>query len=113
MGLIGNRYTESRTAVTIPDELAGQIGSTVDEVAQFALEAVALEGYRRDLLSEADLRESLGFETRMEVHGFLKNHGVYLQYSVDDLASDRAVALEVAQRARGELQRDPTATQHV
>lgn len=34
------------------------------------------------------MRRLLGFETRMEVHGFLKEHGVYLNYSMKDLEHD-------------------------
>ena len=31
----------------------------------------------------------LGFEVPMEVHGFLKDHGVPLDYTVEDLEQDR------------------------
>ena len=55
-----------------------------------ALEALALEGYRTELLSESAVRQMLGFETRMEVHDFLKKHRVYLHYDVTDLEQDRA-----------------------
>jgi hypothetical protein len=34
----------------------------------------------------------LGFGTRMEVHGFLKEHGVYLHYTMEDLEHDMAEA---------------------
>ena len=37
---------------------------------------------------EADIQLLLGFETRMEVHGFLKAHGVYLHYGMADLEHD-------------------------
>ena len=53
------------------------------------LEAMALEDYRTEQLTEADLKELLGFETRMEVHEFLKHHGVFLQYTVEDLDAMR------------------------
>jgi hypothetical protein len=49
-------------------------------------------------LSESDLKELLGFETRMEVHGFLKDHGVFLHYTSEDLDQDTATAVEVARR---------------
>jgi hypothetical protein len=63
------------------------------------LEAMALEGYRADRLTEADLKELLGFE-RMEVHGFLKDHGAFMHYTPEDLDHDAAVAVEVARRHR-------------
>jgi hypothetical protein len=53
------------------------------------LEAVALEGYRSGALTQAQLRRILGFETRTETDAFLKRHGVYLEYSAEDLERDR------------------------
>jgi Uncharacterised protein family (UPF0175) len=61
--------------VEIPEELAGQFVPAGQDPARATVEAIALEGYRSDRLTEADIRELLGFETRMEVHGFLKEHG--------------------------------------
>jgi hypothetical protein len=61
---------------------------------------MALEGYRTDRLTEADLRELLAFETRMEVHGFLKDHGVFMHYTAEDLDRDAAVAVDAARRHR-------------
>ena len=94
--------------IEIPEALVGQLMAGGQDPARATLEAVALEGYRRDLFSEADIRELLGFETRMEVHGFLKEHGVFLHYTEDDLAHDREVAIQVARRARAERQGDPS-----
>ena len=63
---------------------------------------MALEGYRADRLTEADLKELLGFETCMEVHGFLKDHGAFMHYTAEDLGRDSAVAIDVARRHRGQ-----------
>jgi hypothetical protein len=81
--------------LNIPDDLARQVASEGKDPARVALEALALEGYRSELLSESALRQMLGFQTRMEVHAFLKQHGVYLHYDVSDLLQDRATALQV------------------
>jgi hypothetical protein len=37
----------------------------------------------------AQLRESLGYETRMEVDALLKSHGVELEYTAEDIERDR------------------------
>jgi predicted HTH domain antitoxin len=79
----------------IPDDLAAQIISTGKESSRAALEALALEGYRTEQMSEAEIRQLLGFETRMEVHEFLKEHGAFLHYSLEDAAKDRETALRV------------------
>jgi hypothetical protein len=86
--------------LNIPDELARQVASAGKEPARVALEALALEGYRAGLLSESAVREMLGFETRMEVHAFLKQHGVYLQYDVAELHQDQATAEKLRARPR-------------
>lgn len=89
--------------LNIPDELAAQIISEGKEPSRAALEALALEGYRTEQMSEAEIRQLLGFETRMEVHEFLKEHGAFLHYSLADAAKDHETAL----RARAKRQQLP------
>src|SRR5260370_26570064 len=91
--------------LNIPDELARQVTSEGKDPARVALEALALEGYRSELLSESAVRQMLGFETRMEVHDFLKQHGVYLHYDVSDLEQDQATAQQVRSKLRGPASR--------
>ena len=62
----------------IPDELARQVASECKDPARVALEALALEGCRAELLSESAVRQMLGFESRRQVHAFLKEHGIHL-----------------------------------
>jgi hypothetical protein len=93
--------------IEIPDELAAAFATPGQDLCRAALEAIALDGYRSDRLTEADIRRLLGFETRMEVHGFLKEHGAFLPYTVKDLEHDREVARQVVQRARTEPHEEP------
>ena len=93
-------------ALDIPDNIAGVIAPDQDP-ARAALEALALEGYRSKRLGESAVRRLLGFGTRMEVHGFLKEHGVYLHYDMEDLEhdmreADRIVAMLKARDAADE-----------
>ena len=81
--------------INIPDDLARRVAPEGQDPARVALEALALEGYRAELLSESALRQMLGFQTRMEVHTFLKEHGVYLHYDISDLQQDRATAQQL------------------
>lgn len=53
------------------------------------LKSLALEGYRSGALSDGQLRRLLDVETRFEVHGFLKDHGMSLNYSMEELEQDR------------------------
>lgn len=80
----------------IPDELVDSLRESGKEISRLALEALAAEGYRDQRLSEFEVRCLLGFDTRMEVHAFLKEHGAYLHYSEADLDQD----WETVQRMR-------------
>ena len=72
--------------VQLPDDLASH-----PNPAREALEALAIEGYRSGALSTLDTRLLLGFETRYELDGFLKEHNVWEHaYSLEDLEQDRA-----------------------
>lgn len=51
--------------------------------------ARALEQYRAGRLTQPELRRLLGFETRAELDGFLKEHGVFEPYTVADLERER------------------------
>jgi hypothetical protein len=94
--------------IEIPDELVTALASSGLDLRRAALEAIALDGYRSDRLTEADVRRLLGFETRMEVHGFLKEHGAFLPYTLQDLEHDREVARRVARLAQRQAQEEPT-----
>ena len=73
----------------VPDEIAKALQEQWPDMPRGVLESIALEGYRSGALSDGQLRRLLGFETRFEVHGFLKDHGVPLNYSLEDLEADR------------------------
>ncbi len=76
-------------AIQLPDDIARKLRQRWgDEIPRHVLESLALECYRARILGESQLRRLLGFETRLEVHGFLKTHGVPF-YRVDDLERDR------------------------
>jgi hypothetical protein len=74
--------------IEIPDELAQVLSERNPDLSRAALEALALEGYRLRYLSDGQVRMLLGYETRMQVHEFLKEHNVYLNYSMEDLEQD-------------------------
>jgi hypothetical protein len=72
----------------IPDELARLIG-TAGDIERCALEALALEEFRRGHLTKSELRRVLGLATRYELDGFLKAHEVYEPYGIEDLERER------------------------
>ena len=87
--------------LSIPDEIARQLTPAGSDPARLALEALALEGYRSRALFESDLREMLGFGSRLDVHAFLKQHGVYLQYDLAEMEKDEAATIQAHKEASG------------
>jgi hypothetical protein len=54
-----------------------------------ALEAFALEEYKSGHLTKLELRQLLGYETRVALDGFLKAHAVFEEYTLEDLEQER------------------------
>lgn len=73
----------------LPEELSAALAAPGESLSRAALEAIALEAYRERKLTTAQLRRLLGFETRYELDGFLKQHDVWLDYAWQDLQQDR------------------------
>jgi hypothetical protein len=61
----------------LPEDIAQGLKAKWTDLPRVALESLALEAYRSNSLSAAQLRRLLGFETRMQVDDFLKEHEVY------------------------------------
>lgn len=74
--------------VHIPDDIAARLSAVSGDLSRRALESLAIEELKNGHISKADLRRLLGFGTRYELDGFLKDHGVWIDYSVDDARRD-------------------------
>jgi len=78
-----------QVTLELPEALSDFLAASGRDLSRAALEAIALEAYRENKLSTGQLRQLLGYRTRMEVHALLKEHGVYLHYDMADLEHDR------------------------
>jgi len=76
-------------AIHLPDDIAHQLQARHADMARYALESMALEGYRSRTLTTEEVRQLLGLEDRWAVHEFLQAHDVAF-YTVDDLQHDFA-----------------------
>ena len=74
--------------VQIPDELASRMSASGGELSRRALEALALEEFKSGRITKPELRRLLGFGTRYQLDGFLKTHGVYDDYTLQDLEQE-------------------------
>lgn len=73
----------------IPDEFAQRLTAMGGDLSRRALEALALDEYKLGHLTTAELRRLLSFATRGALDGFLKAHGLSIDYTFDDLEPDR------------------------
>ena len=82
----------------LPDDVAQGLEAQMKDLPRALLEGFALEGYRSGKLTEEQVRKILGYGTRMQVDGFLKEHGVYLDYTLEDLDRDSETSREFSSR---------------
>ena len=78
----------------LPQDIAEGLESRWKDLPRAALESLALEAYRSRALTAAQLRRLLGFDTRMQVDAFLKEHEIY-DYSAADFEQDRETLREL------------------
>jgi Uncharacterised protein family (UPF0175) len=84
----------------LPEDIAQGLGSRWKDLPRAALESLGLEAYRSHALTAAQLRRLLGFETRMQVDHFLKEHEVY-DFTVEDFKQDCETLRQVRARELG------------
>lgn len=76
--------------IQIPDDLARDLAAAGGDLSRRALEAFALEEYRKGNLTKSALRQLLGFATRDQLDGFLKAHEVVEDLpTLEDLEQER------------------------
>ncbi len=84
-----------RITIELPEDV--RLESKWKDLPRAALESLALEAYRSGALTAAQVRRLLGFQTRMEVDAFLKEHKVS-DYSAADFEQDRETLRELRMR---------------
>ncbi len=75
--------------VEIPDDFAQRLKAAGGDLSRRALEALAVEEYKRGRLSRPELRILLGLATRAELDEFLEKREVFGSYTLADLERDR------------------------
>lgn len=81
----------------LPEDIVRELRSKWKDLPRVALESIALEAYRTRALTAAQLRRLLGFETRMQVDAFLKEHDVY-DFTAADFEQDRETLRQLRAR---------------
>src|SRR5579875_484010 len=77
------------STLVIPDDVAARLSASGADLSRRALEAFAVEEYRNGRISKAELRRLLGMQSRYELDGVLKAHGVWIDYSMEDFQREQ------------------------
>jgi hypothetical protein len=81
----------------LPEDIARGLEGKWKDLPRAALESLALEAYRSGALTAAQIRRLLGFETRIQLDTFLKDHEIY-DYTSSDFEHDREVLRQLRMR---------------
>jgi predicted HTH domain antitoxin len=73
---------------SVPDRLAERLQKQWGDLSERALQAIVANGYREEVLTLGEVREILGHSTRLETEQFLKDRGILLEMSKEELEED-------------------------
>ena len=74
--------------INIPDNMTSKLEAKWGNLSQKAIKNIALEAYQNRLFSTNELKEILNLSSCLEVHKFLKESGVFINYDEEDLEED-------------------------
>lgn len=74
--------------VSIPDELAAELGAGFQNLGRAALEALASEAYAKEVLSMEQVRWMLELKSRWEAQAVLARHGAWPGHSAAEILTD-------------------------
>ena len=84
-------------AVELPEDIARRLATKWDDLPRRALEAIAVEGYRTQALTQAEIGRLLNLSWH-ETEAFLKERQAYLHYDQSDLKQDHATLRELTSK---------------
>ena len=78
-----------QVTVQIPDDIGRRLAEAGSDLSRRALEGLAIEELKAGRITEPELGRRLGF-ARLQIDGFLKEHGVYEDVTIKDVEQDIA-----------------------
>jgi len=81
---------------SVPDRLAERLQERWGDLSELALQAIVADGYREEVLTLGEVREILGHSTRLETEQFLKDRGILLEMTKEELEEDAKAAREAS-----------------
>ena len=78
-----------QVTVQIPDDIGRRLAEAGSDLSRRALEGLAIEELKAGRITEPELGRMLGL-ARLQIDGFLKEHGVYEDITIEDVDQDIA-----------------------
>jgi hypothetical protein len=107
-------YTgDVRIWLDLPDDVVEQLHAEGQDLSRAALEALAIDAYRMNRITAHQLCRVLDIPSRYDLDGFLKHHGVPLEYSLAEFDDEAAASARLWQKRREELESERNRSRHV
>jgi predicted HTH domain antitoxin len=74
--------------IYIPEEIGQKLQTEWGNLSRKALESIAIQAYREEVMTSAEVQELLDFSSRWETEEFLQSSRAYLNYTESDLEED-------------------------
>ncbi|MGK7954958.1 MAG: UPF0175 family protein [Crocosphaera sp.] len=84
--------------IELPDDIQTRMEKKWGSLSQKMITNLALEAYQNKLITTAELGEILKLSSRLEIHQFLKEAGIYLNYDEEELEKDLRTLQELRQQ---------------
>jgi hypothetical protein len=91
-----------KVSLELPEGALNQLVGEGRDVSRSALEALAIDAYRTKRITGLQLCRLLDIPSRYELDGFLKQHGVPLDYSLDDFEREGGVSAKLWEKRQAE-----------
>ena len=74
--------------IVVPDDVVRRLKTRWNDLSRSTLEALAVEAYKADVITENEVQRMLNMDSRWEVDEFLKKAHAYIDYTEIDLQLD-------------------------
>jgi predicted HTH domain antitoxin len=74
--------------IYIPEEIGQKLQIEWGNLSRKALESIAIQAYREEVITSTEVEELLDFSSRWETEEFLQSSRAYLNYTESDLEED-------------------------
>lgn len=92
----------------VPDDLVQQLTDKGQDLSRAALEALAIDAYRMNRITDFQLRTLLCLPSRYELDGFLKHHGVMPDYTIEDFDREGETSARLWRKRQSEIKNEPS-----